>query len=89
MGNVHSISCPEMKLTLRVGMFRLWKGSDGGGPDRMEILEEFLRVTKGHALVYHEECADSTPSMLDDVHLEEFEMGRDYKIVPVVPSDED
>lgn len=88
MGNVHSISCPEMKLTLRVGLFKLWKGSDGGGADRMETLEEFLRVTKGKALVYHGEC-DLTPSMLDDVYLEEFEMGRDYRSNPVVPSDTD
>jgi hypothetical protein len=87
MASVYSISCPEMMLNLRVGTYRLWRGKDVG-VDRMDILEEFLRVTQGNALVYHSEC-DSTPSMLDDVYLEEFEMGRDYRNNPVVPSNED
>jgi hypothetical protein len=87
MASVYSISCPELMLNLRVGTYRLWRGKDAG-VDRMDILEEFLRVTQGNALVYHSEC-DSTPSMLDDVYLEEFEMGRDYTLNPVVPSDED
>lgn len=87
MGNVRSISCPELRISLSVGKGIVWTGKDNRGRDRIWLLSQFLETCMGKTLIYHDEQNEDDIRALDDIQFAEFEDGRDYTTNPITEKD--
>lgn len=85
MGNVRSISCPELRIQISVSKGpTLWGGKDNHGRDRLQQLGLFLETCMGLPLIYHDE---GDHDVIDDIRFADFEEGRDYRERPVTDAD--